>query len=232
MSTAKALLATFWYALLLVEFTVWVSTIWMQGWPGMVSFIAFVTIIPLLLAVEGLELSVASLLCSNTELSPAAARELDQIKSDPTLPFFPNRQLAVVASIVMLTMASGFDQIYVPGVGWMSSYHLATIFNIVFPTHTVLLLAQVPGKMLALYAPGRFFQQTWWICAGVRWVGSLEVTSPAEPLTKSLAMILGYPVRHAPPAPEVRLVYPVYDYIDSRWYYVAPEDEAVAADVR
>jgi hypothetical protein len=90
----------------------------------------------------------------------------------------------------------------------------------------VLLLAQVPGKMLALYAPGRFFEQTWWICLWVRWVGSLEVTSPAEPLTKSLARMLGYPVQHAPPAPETRLVYPVYDYIDAQWYYFVPEGEA------
>ena len=126
----------------------------------------------------------------------------------------------------MLTMTSGFDQIYVPTMGWTSSYNLPTIFNLIFPTHTILLLAQVPGKMLALYAPGRFFEQTWWICVGVRRIASLEVTSPAEPLTRSLAMIFGYPVGHAPPPPETKLVYPVYDYIDSRWYYVSPNDEA------
>jgi hypothetical protein len=232
MSGAKALLATFWYALLLVEFTIWVATIDMLGWTGLVSLLAFATIIPLLLAVEGLELAVASLLNWRASLSPAAACELDRIKSDPTLSFFPNRQLAVVISIVMLTMASGFERIYVPVLGWTSGYNLPTIFNIVFPTHTVLLLAQVPGKMLGLNAPARFLDQTWRICVGVRWIGLLEVTAPAKPIVKFLAILLRYPVLHAAPAPEVRLLYPVYDYIDSRWYYLHPEDDGAAAGVR
>lgn len=226
MSTAKALLLTFWYALLLVEFTIWGLTIGAHGLSGVISFLAFALIIPMLLAVEGLELAVASLLGSNADLSPAAARELTRIRSDPTLPFFPNRQLAVVGSIVILTTTSAFDQIYIPIIGLTSSYNLPTIFNLVFPTHVVLLFAQVPGKMLALYAPARFFDQTWWICVGVRWTESLKVTAPAELVTRFLAFFLRYPVRHAPSAPEVRLVYPVYDYIDSRWYYVAQEDEA------
>jgi len=229
MSKTKRLLLIFWYLLLALEFTIWIATAIGFGWAGLISIVAFVTIIPLLLAVEGLELAVASLLGSSVSLSPAAARELAQIKANPALPFFPNRQLAVVSSIVLLTMASGFDQIYVPSVGWVSDYNLPTIFNIIFPTQTVLLFAQVPGKMLALYAPGRFFEQTWWICVGVRWVGSLEMTSPAEPLTQSLAVILGYPVQHTSPAPETRLVYPVYDYIDGEWYYVVPEDGATNA---
>jgi hypothetical protein len=214
----KHLLTTIWYALLLFETIVWICTITGVGWSGLISFIAFVTIIPLLLAVEGLELSVASLLSSKANLSARAARELDLIKADPTLPFFPNRQFFVVASIVLLTMASAFDQIYVPGLGWTSSY--ATLFNMAFPTHTVLLLSQVPGKMLALYAPSRFLNQTWWTCMAVRFVGELQVTTPANFFTKSLAKLLGYPVRHAPPPTDVRFVYPVFDYIDNQWVYV------------
>jgi hypothetical protein len=231
MSISKALLAGIWYALLLVESIIWISTIIGLGWPGLISFIAFATIIPLLLAVEGLELAVASLLASSANLSTPAARELRHIQADRTLPFFPNRQLAVVLSIVLLTMASAFEQIYIPFFGWTSSYNLPTLFNLVFPTHIVLLFAQVPGKMLALYAPARFFNQTWWICVAVRWVGTLEVTTPAKPLTKSLAALLGYPVGHAPPSPEVRIAYAVFDSIDNEWVYVLPEGEHAAADV-
>ena len=69
MSKTKLLLLIFWYALLAIEFTIWGATVIGSGWSGLISFIAFVTIIPLLLAVEGLELSVASLLCSKTSLS-------------------------------------------------------------------------------------------------------------------------------------------------------------------
>lgn len=231
MSISKALLASIWYAILLVEGIIWVSTMIMLGWTGLISFIAFATIIPLLLAVEGLELAVASLLSSKANLSTAAARELGHIQADRTLPFFPNRQLAVVLSIVLLTMASAFEQIYIPAFGWTSGYNLPTLFNLVFPTHIVLLLAQVPGKMLALYGPARFFSQTWWICVAVRWVGALEVTTPARPVTRLLAALLGYPVRHAPPPPEVRIIYPVFDHIDNQWVYVLPEDEKVVADV-
>jgi hypothetical protein len=230
MSIGKILLAIVWYSILLFEVITWVLTVIQLGWPGLISFIAFVTVIPLLLAVEGLELAVASLLSSKASLAPAAARELNNIQADRTLPFFPNRQVFVVASIVLLTMASAFQQVYIPGLGWTSNYNLPALFNLAFPTHTVLLLAQVPGKMLALYAPSRFFSQTWWICVAVRWMGTLEVTAPAKPITRLLATLLGYPTRHAPPLPEVLVLYPVYDYIDGQWYYVGQEDEKAVVD--
>ena len=228
----KASMVTFWYAMLFAELVVWAFTVCGAGWIGLLSFTAFILIIPTLLAVEGLELAVASLLNSEANLPPAAVRELDLIKADRALPFFPNRQMAVVASIVVLTLASGFERIHIPGVGWTSRYNLPTIFNLVFPTHMVLLLAQVPGKMLALYAPARFFEHTWRICVGIRWIGSLELTAPAKPLTNLLARFLGYPLQHRQPVSGPRLVYPVYDHIDSCWYYFMPPDEADAADAR
>lgn len=230
MSITKMSLALVWYALLLFEIVIWGSTTVQLGWPGLISLIAYAMIVPLLLGVEGLELAVANLLSSKANLSPAAARELDHIRADPTLPFFPNRQLLVVGSIVVLTMASAFEQVYVPGFGWTTSYNLPTLLNLVLPTHVVLVCAQVPGKMLALYDPSRFFNQTWWICVAVRWIEAFEVTNPAKLITNWLAMILGYPVRHTPPTPEIRLVYPVFDTIDNQWVYVVQEEEKAGTE--
>lgn len=230
MSITKTLLALIWYVLLLMEGTIWVSTIAYAGWYGLISFLAFATIVPLLLAIEGLELAVTSLLGSKPNLARAAGQELDHIRGDRMLPFFPNRQVFVVASIVVLTMASAFDRLYVPGIGWMYGYDVPALFNLTFPTFVVLMFAQVPGKMLALYSPTRFFGQTWWLCVAVRWVGALELTMPARPITKLLASFLGYPVQHEPATPEIRLVYPVFDHIDNQWVYVLHQDGKAAAD--
>jgi hypothetical protein len=223
----KTMLSGVWYTLFTIEFIIWISTSFHAGLSGLVSLMAFLITIPLLLAVEGLELAVTALLGEEVDVtSERAAYELNHIRSDKTLKFFPNRQVFVVLSIVLLTMASSFERIYIPGAGWISSFGLPAIFNMAFPTHTVLLLAQVPGKMLALYSPARFFSQTWGICVVVRWTGNLEVTAPARFITRLLAKILGYPIHHAKTAHKTTIIYPVFDYIDSEWHFVAHNSNA------
>lgn len=220
MSIIKFCLAFLWGLASLALVTVWIWTLVQTGVSAWLPATAYLVIIPLLAAVEGLELSVTALLGrSDPELTESATAELHRIKSDPKLPFIPNRQVFVVMGIVILTMASSFNRICLPAVGCTSDIVLLSLFNLAFSTLAVLLLAQVPGNLLALYWPERFFAQTWCICILVRWVGSLEVTKPALTLTWLLAKLLGYPVRHTLQAPRCVLVYPVFDYIESEWYY-------------
>jgi hypothetical protein len=80
--------------------------------------------------------------------------------------------------------------------------------------------------MLALYAPGRFLNQTWWVCAAVRWIGKSEVTAPAKFVTGFLARLLKYPTHHTP-TPHTALFYlPMYNPADG-WYYIVKEGEHV-----
>jgi hypothetical protein len=94
-------------------------------------------------------------------------------------------------------------------------YGLPALFNLAFPTHTVLLLAQIPGKCLALFWPPRFFEQTWYICVAVRWIGKTAVAAPAKPVIWVLAKLFGYPLQ--PEGPARANVQLLWDYIDQRW---------------
>jgi hypothetical protein len=60
---------------------------------------------------------------------------------------------------------------------------------------------------------------------------ALQVELESQLPTVELGKRFKYPVRHAPPSPEVRIAYPIFDQIDNQWVYVLPEDENSVADV-
>lgn len=208
-----------WLASSFVLLTVWVTTVTL-GPAGILAIVAFATLMPLLFAVEGLELAVTALLHRPADVHGGALAELTRIRNDAKFSFFPHRQLFVVVSIVTLTLVNTFDAVYVPGVGRVADGAVLFAFNLAFSTLSVLLLAQIPSKRLALVDPARFFRATWLVCIAVRWVGETRLTEPAETLVRLLMKLLRYPTEAR------RLREPLtvqYDSIDDCWLIVVPE---------
>jgi CBS domain containing-hemolysin-like protein len=214
MRATKFMLDCMWYGTYAALFGIWVVSIFELGRAGAVPLFTCVILIPLLFALEGLELAITALLDRSASVHGRAGSELARIQKDKLFGFFSNRELFVVVGIVLLTSVGSLDAVYVPGRGWISDHLVTFSFNLAFSTLVVLLVSQIPSKRLALQDPERFYRSTWPICVAVRWVGASRITQPGEALSRVLSSFLGYPARRRTLAPTLAMH---YDSIDGCW---------------
>jgi hypothetical protein len=138
--------------------------------------LAVILMLYVLALAEGLEIAIARRLSNHDNASQVGAL-LHGLNNSR---FFAQRQISVVAIIAMVTLLLSFPTIHVPFIGGFGA-PISGLITFAWVTLTVLWLAQVGPKLLALDDPDSFIVQARWLLHALRRFGHLiDLTGPVN----------------------------------------------------
>jgi CBS domain containing-hemolysin-like protein len=111
----------------------------------------------------------------------------DSLKGLDAQRILSERQLIVAATISAITLGTNFDWIIIPGWGRVTSPTASEVFSALFTTFSVLWLAQVTPKRLAVNYPESFWKRSKWLLRPIAVVGKLlNFAGPCDDLVRLL----------------------------------------------